>query len=65
MKTKSIVLLCAMPLFLSGCVATSFEKSVVVTKDASGKIVSRIETERVIQPNRQASPVSFEYLTGL
>jgi PBP1b-binding outer membrane lipoprotein LpoB len=65
MKTKSITLLFIAPLLLSGCVATQYQKSVSVTKDASGNIVSSVETESVIQPNQQGWPVKFEHLKGV
>ena len=65
MKSKYIALLFIAPLLLSGCVATQYQKSVSVTKDANGNIVSRTETESVIQPNQQGWPVKFEYLKGV
>ncbi len=49
---------------LSGCVETQYIKSVTVKKDASGKIVERIETETVSQPGRGYS-VEFEHLKGV
>jgi PBP1b-binding outer membrane lipoprotein LpoB len=64
MKIKSIMLFIA-PLLLAGCVNTQYQKSVSVTKDANGNIVSRTETESVMQPNQQGWPVKFEYLKGV
>lgn len=52
-------------LFVFGCVSTQYEKSISVTKDASGKITSVTETERVIQPNQSGWPVKFEHLKGV
>ena len=65
MKTKRIVLLFIAPSMLAGCVATQYQKSVSVTRDATGAIVSRTETETVIQPHQQGWPVKFEYLKGV
>jgi PBP1b-binding outer membrane lipoprotein LpoB len=65
MKTKSIALLFIAPLLLSGCVGSIYQKSVAVTKDADGKIVSTTETESVIQPHRWGWPVQFENLKGV
>lgn len=63
---KSCLLLCvASSLAFSGCVATQYEKSVTVRKDADGKILERVETERVVQPGQQGWPVKFEYLKGV
>ncbi len=59
---KQAVLLFVAPLFLAGCVNTSYQKSVAVTKDANGNTVSRTETESVVQPNQTGWPVKFEYL---
>jgi len=64
MKIKSILLFLA-PFLICGCVNTQYEKSVTVTKDANGNIVSRVEHEGVIQPNQQGYPVKFEYLNGV
>ena len=65
MNRKYITLLFIAPLLLTGCVATQYQKSVSVTKDADGKIVSITETESVIQPNQQGWPVKFEHLKGV
>jgi hypothetical protein len=50
----------------SGCVATSYERSISVTKDADGKIVSTTETEKVIQPTGGGAvsslPIKFHYM---
>ena len=65
MKIKPTTLLLIAPLLLAGCVATQYQKSVSVTKDADGKVVSITETESVIQPNQQGWPVKFEHLKGV
>ena len=65
MKTKPITLLFLASLLLSGCVATQYQKSVSVTKDADGKVVSTTETESVLQPNQQGWPIKFEHLKGV
>jgi hypothetical protein len=62
MKTILIIGLAAL---CSGCVATQYQKSISVTKDATGNIVSTVETESVIQPNQSGWPVKFEYLKGV
>lgn len=49
---------------LAGCVETQYIKSVTVKKDASGKLVERIETETVRQPGRGYA-VEFEHLKGV
>ncbi|MCL7421610.1 MAG: hypothetical protein M8364_11975 [Methylobacter sp.] len=64
MKRKHLSLLAA-SLLISGCVATQYEKSIAVTKDANGKIISTTLTERVVQPNQNGWPVKFEYLNGI
>ena len=51
---------------LSGCVATTYQKTISVTKDADGKILSTTETEGVIQPAgggvKSSLPIKFQYL---
>jgi hypothetical protein len=49
----------------SGCVATTYSKSVSVSKDADGKILGTVETEQVVQPGGQGWPVKFEHLKGV
>jgi hypothetical protein len=49
----------------TGCVATSYTKSISVTKDADGKILQTVETEGVVQPNQQGWPLKFSYLKGV
>jgi len=65
MNAKCLTLLIIAPLLLVGCVATQYQKTVSVTKDADGKIVSTTETESVIQPNQQGWPIKFEHLKGV
>lgn len=63
MKNKLAVLL-LIPLF-TGCAQTAYQRSVAITRDADGHIVSTTETEGVIQPpnNSNASlPIKFKYL---
>lgn len=49
MKTKiSVLMLTAAA--LTGCVQTAYTKSIVVTKDADGRVVQTVETESVTQP---------------
>ncbi len=66
MKSKIIplVILCAASL-LTGCVSTTYTKTVQVTKDASGNVVSTVITESVMQPYQEGWPVHFEYLKGV
>jgi len=65
MKSKAVLFLFVAPFVFSGCVSTTYTKSVSVTKDANGNITSRTETETVIQPNQTGWPVKFEYLKGV
>jgi len=60
-----LALLFIAPLFICGCVSTTYTKSISITKDANGNIVSRTETESVVQPNQNGWPVKFEYLKGI
>ena len=50
-----------MCLVLSGCVRTLVTKEVQVKKDANGKIIETIETERITQPG-SAKGVQLDYL---
>jgi len=64
MKTKLLPLLFIAPIF-AGCVATQYQKSISVTKDADGKIISTTETETVLQPPNSGGsslPIKFKYL---
>jgi hypothetical protein len=65
MSRRGLLLLSLAPLLVLGCVNTQYEKSVSVRKDADGKIIERIETERAIQPGQQGWPMKFEYLKGV
>jgi hypothetical protein len=63
---NTLVLLVISSIILSGCTVPShFEKSIAVTKDASGKIISTTTTEKVVQPNLVGYPVKFELLNGV
>jgi uncharacterized protein YceK len=58
MKRFLIVLMC---LALSGCVRTLVTKEVQVKKDANGKVIETIETERIIQQGGTKG-IQFDYL---
>ena len=58
MKRVFIVLL---GLALSGCVTTLVTKEVQVKKDANGKVIETVETERVTQEGR-AKGMRFDYI---
>jgi hypothetical protein len=65
MKAKTLII--ALALSLTGCVATQMSRSISVTRDADGKIISTTETETVTQPpnNTSASlPIRFHNLTN-
>jgi hypothetical protein len=62
MKTLMLLSLLTAPLFFTGCVATTYTKSISVTKDANGKIISTVETETVTQPHQAGWPLKFQYL---
>jgi hypothetical protein len=49
----------------TGCVSTTYTKTISVTKDENGKVIQTIETESVTQPNQQGWPVKFEHLKGV
>ena len=58
MKRFLVVVLC---FALSGCVRTLVTKEVQVKKDANGKVIETIETERIIQQGGTKG-VQFNYL---
>ena len=58
MKRFFIVLMC---LALSSCVRTLVTKEVQVKKDANGKVIETVETERIIQQGGTKG-VQFDYL---
>ena len=58
MKRLLIALMC---LVLSGCVRTLVTKEVQVKKDANGKVIETIETERIVQQGGTKG-VQFDYL---
>jgi hypothetical protein len=62
---KTIIALGTIGIICTGCVATSYQKSISVTKDANGKIIQTVETESVVKPNQQGWPVQFQYLKGI
>lgn len=49
----------------SGCVSTTYTKSVAITKDANGKVIQVVEYEGVTQPNQQGWPIQLENLKGI
>ncbi len=65
MKLIASLLLFAAPLLITGCVATTYTKTITVTKDANGVVTGRVETETITQPNQSGWPVKFEYLKGV
>lgn len=58
MRRVFVLLTC---LVLSGCVRTLVTKEVQVKKDANGKVIETIETERIIQQGA-AKGMQFDYL---
>ena len=58
MKRVFVVFIC---LALSGCVTTLVTKEVQVKKDANGKVIQTVETERVTQQG-SARGMQFDYL---
>jgi len=58
MNRVFIVFIC---LALSGCVTTLVTKEVRVKKDANGKVIETLETERVTQQG-SARGMQFDYL---
>ncbi len=65
MKKTCLLLPLVLSLAASGCVSTTYTKTVTVTKDADGKIVQIVESESIMQPNQQGWPVKFEHLKGV
>ncbi len=58
MKIFFVAIMC---IALSGCVSTYVIKEVQVKKDANGKVIETIETERTIQRG-VTKGVQFDYL---
>ena len=58
MKRFLVVLMC---LAGTGCVSTLVTKEVQVKKDANGKVIETIETERIVQRGATKG-VQFDYL---
>ena len=58
MKRVFVLLMCVA---LSGCVSTYVIKEIQVKKDASGKVIETVETERTIQRG-VTKGVQFDYL---
>ncbi len=53
---------CTQPCLALRC---PYTKSVSVRKDADGKIIERIQTESVTQPNQSGWPIKLEHLKGV
>lgn len=60
---KALILLIA-SITLSGCAATTCTKTVSVTKDKDGNIISTTETESVSQPG-EGWPIKLNMLKGV
>ena len=60
MKSPRLVIL-AFLIIITGCVRTQFSKTVSVTKDANGNVISRTEVESMTQPG-SAWPMTMELL---
>ena len=54
-----VILMC---LSLSSCVSVLIQKEIQVKKDANGKVIETIETERVIQRGTVKEGLQFDYL---
>jgi len=63
-KIKLITIALFSSVIFVGCVQSQYSKTVEVTKDASGKVVSTVETETVTQPG-SGYPVKFEHLKDI
>jgi hypothetical protein len=50
---------------LTGCVSTTYHKTIEVTKDANGNITGTRTIESIVQPNQSGWPVKFDYLKGV
>lgn len=52
----------------TGCVPITYQKTVTVRKDASGKVIETVETESITEPHSEMSKIkavdstSFEHL---
>lgn len=64
MKKTCLLLTLTATLLAAGC-ASTYSKSIAVTKDANGKIVQTVETETISQPARPAMPVKLDHLKGV
>lgn len=63
MTMRNLIILCFV---FAGCtVPTEYSKSVIVKKDANGKIFEVIETEAVLQRGGLGYPLTFEHLKGV
>ena len=62
MKRILLLTIVAVVLSLNGCVTTHFLKRVEVHKDPQGNVTKTVMIEEVVQPNRNASALDFDYL---
>lgn len=61
----ALTLIATVALSLTGCVVQStYSKTVAVTKDAEGRIVSTVESETVVQP-ASGYPIRLEKIKGV
>lgn len=61
MKKINIAMLASAVFLSTGCVQTTYNKSITVTKDAHGNIIQTVETESVTQPG-QGWPIKLKML---
>ena len=61
MKVQKIVQLLLASVLSTGCVATYVTKEVAVTKDANGKVIQTVETEKAEQ-RQSFMPFSLKHL---
>jgi hypothetical protein len=65
MKKTNLLFTLILGTIASGCVSTTYTKTVSVTKDGAGNVIQTVETESVVQPNQQGWPLKFEHLKGV
>lgn len=57
---RLLALLCC--IVCSGCVSVLVQKEIQVKKDADGRVIETVETERIIQRGTTNNGVRFDYL---
>ena len=63
MKSRlAVVVMVAAPLALSGCVTTTYSKTVSVEKDPEGRILRVVESETVTQPGQSGWPIKLRLI---